>query len=214
MTEQATQTGKTLIGSGCLISMKRLLRDQKGIAAMEFALVVPILISLYFMMNETANGMRAARKVTIVSRVMADLTSRSADVTDAQRNDIFSAAVPLMSPFAITGSGFRLTSIRFDKDNKGFVDWSESSGNGLPPLARCKPTDGPNAATNLSVPTGLKTASTSLILAEANVKYKPVVGWNITGTIDLGDKLYMRPRVSDFVTRNGATQANCPGSNF
>jgi Flp pilus assembly protein TadG len=185
------------------------LRDQKGIAAMEFALVVPIMFSLYFMLNETASGMRAARKVTMVSRVMADLSSRAADLSNAAKNDIFSAAVPMMKPYPTTGSGFRLTSIRFDATGKGFVDWSETDGTGLSAFARCTPTDDPFGGATISVPAGLKVANTSLILAEAKVKYTPVIGWNITGPIDISDKLFMRPRVADFVTRNGVVNAIC-----
>jgi Flp pilus assembly protein TadG len=209
MVTHDNQSKNALMKSGCLIRMKSFMREQKGVAAIEFALVVPIMISLYFMLNETANGMRAARKVTMVSRVMADLSSRSADLTNSGKDDIFAAAVPLMKPFTTTGAGFRITSIRFDTTGKGFVDWSESNGSGLPAYTRCASTQPTDGSTPLSIPAGLSVASTSLILAEANVKYKPIVGWNITGTINLADKLYMRPRVADFVTRNGVTQPIC-----
>ena len=65
------------------------------------------------------------------------------------------------------------------------------------------------------MPDGLKVANSSVVLAEALLRYKPVIGWNITGEIDLKDKLFMRPRTSDFVTRNGNTAAmGCPGSSF
>jgi Flp pilus assembly protein TadG len=195
--------------SGCLIRMKRFVRDQKGVAALEFALVIPILISLYFMLNETASAMRAARKVTIVSRVMADLSSRSVDITNAMKDDIFSAAGPIMSPFPTTDSGFRITSIRFDATGKGFVDWSESNGSKLPAYTRCTATVPIPGRDVISIPDGLKIPNSSLILAEAQVKYTPVVGWNITGPIDLGDKLFMRPRLSDFVTRNGNSLPIC-----
>jgi Flp pilus assembly protein TadG len=195
--------------SGCLIHMKRFLKDQKGIAAMEFALVVPILISLYFMLNETASAMRAARKVTIVSRVMADLASRSEDISNAARNDIFASAGPILSPFPTTGAGFRITSIRFDATGTGFVDWSETSGTGLPAFARCAATVPLPGRDVISVPDGLRIPNSSLIFAEASVRYTPVVGWNITGPIDLKDKLFMRPRVSDFVKRNGVANPMC-----
>ncbi len=54
-----------------------------------------------------------------------------------------------------------------------------------------------------------------MVLAEALLKYKPVIGWNITGEINLKDQLFMRPRTSDYVSRNGnTTRPTCPGSNF
>jgi Flp pilus assembly protein TadG len=209
MTDQIKSPVELNQGSGCMIRMKQFLRDRRGIAAMEFALVVPILFSLYFMLNETASGMRASRKVTMVSRVMADLSSRASDLTDAMRNDIFSAAVPIMSPYPTTGAGFRITSIRFDATGTGFVDWSEANGSGLPAHARCSATVAITGRSVISVPDGLKIPNTSLILAEAQVKYTPVIGWNITGPIMMADKLFMRPRLSDFVTRNGVAQTMC-----
>jgi Flp pilus assembly protein TadG len=195
--------------TGILRHIQRFSTDQKGVAAFEFALIIPVLLSLYFMLNETASGMRASRKVTIVTRVMADLASRSTDLTNAAKDDILSAATPIMNPFPTTGGGIRLTSIRFDATGKGFVDWSEISGTGLAAYARCSVTEPTPGKTLVTVPAGLKVANTSLILAEANMKYKPVVGWNITGTLNLSEKLFMRPRVSDFVTRNGVVNAAC-----
>ena len=206
-------TGQPRAGDGRQALMRRFGRDRSGVAAVEFVLIVPILIGMYFMLNETASGMRAARKTTMVVRVMADLATRKTDLTDADRNNIFAAAQPIISPFGSAPQGYRLTSIRFDAAGKGYVQWSEVTGSGIgSPYASCTPTQGTGA---ISVPDGLKVANTSVVLAEAVVKYKPVIGWNITGEIDLKDQLYMRPRTSDFVSRNGNTaKPTCPGSNF
>ena len=32
-------------------------------------------------------------------------------------------------------------------------------------------------------------------------EYKPTIGYVVTGTLTLSDKIYMRPRVSDSITR-------------
>jgi len=190
----------------------RFAADRRGAAAVEFVLIVPILIGMYFMLNETANGMRAARKTTMVARVMADLATRKTDLSDADRTNIFAAANPIVSPFSAAPQAYRLTSIRFDAAGKGYVDWSEVTGVGLGgPYARCTPAQGggPNPATPISVPAGLKVANSSVVLAEAMLQYRPYVGWNITGPINLKDQLYMRPRATEFVTRNGVAGAAC-----
>jgi Flp pilus assembly protein TadG len=193
--------------------IRRFRSDRSGAAAVEFVLIVPILIGMYFMLNETANGMRAARKTTMVARVMADLATRKADLTDADRSNIFAAAQPIISPFGSAPQGYRLTSIRFDANGNGYVHWSEVSGTGIgSAYAVCTAAQG---AGGITVPAGLKVANTSVVLAEALMKYKPVIGWNITGEINLKDQLYMRPRTSDYVSRNGNTaKPTCPGSNF
>jgi Flp pilus assembly protein TadG len=188
-------------------------QDRRGAAAIEFALIVPILVGMYFMLNETASGMRAARKTTMVARVMADLATRRTDIGNADRDNIFASAGPIVSPFGSAPQAYRLTSIRFDTNGNGYVHWSEVKGTGLGgPYAACTPAQG---AGSITVPAGLKVPNSSVVLAEALLKYKPVIGWNITGEIDLKDQLYMRPRTTDFVSRNGDTaKPTCPGSSF
>ena len=53
----------------------------------------------------------------------------------------------------------------------------------------------------MTLPAALNTASTSLIWAEAQYAYTPTIGYVITGTMNLKDQIYMRPRLSDTVTR-------------
>jgi Flp pilus assembly protein TadG len=201
------------VRQGKAASLKAFIRNQSGVAALEFALIVPIMLGLYFMLNETANGMRAARKTTMVARIMADLATRPSNLSDADKNDIFASATPILSPFPANKGSYRLTSIRFDATGKGFVDWSEVQGTGIGAAhTRCTPTEVRPTQPSmmpLSVPAGLKVPNTSVILAEALMKYTPVMGYNITGEINLKDQLYMRPRVADFVTRNGVTGAPC-----
>lgn len=202
----------TAAAGGVFRPLARFRRDQRGAAAIEFVLIVPILVGMYFMLNETANGMRAARKTTMVVRVMADLATRKTDITNADRTNIFAAAAPIVSPFGASPQGYRITSIRFDANAKGYVDWSEVSGTGIGSAhARCTPTQtgGPSGLSPISVPAGLKVANSSVVLAEALLKYKPAIGWNITGEVSLKDQLYMRPRTTEYVTRNGATPAPC-----
>lgn len=201
-------------GQGILRRISRFRRDNGGVAAIEFALIAPIMIGLYVMLNETASGLRAARKVTIAARVTSDLVTQLTNMTDTDRNDIFNALTPVMSPFNATLASIRLTSIRFDGNAKGYVDWSEAQGTGLIAHVRCKTTDplsgGPNPLGMIAVPAGLKVANSSVVLAEISFGYTPVLGYNITGTIQLADQLFTRPRSGTHVTRTGSPTTVCP----
>jgi Flp pilus assembly protein TadG len=199
---------------GLIQTLARFRKAQGGVAAMEFALVVPIMFGLYFMINETANGLRASRKVTMVSRILSDLAGQSATADDAYMNDIFASAASILSPFDVSNASMRITSIRFDASGKGYVDWSNKSGSGvaIDIHQRCTPTEPrspqlPGLPTApIAVPAGLKIANTSLIYAETFYKYRPVIGWAISGDIEMKQELFMRPRISSptFVTRTGA----------
>jgi len=213
MKERFTTASRNLRSRGALLPIRAFAADRRGAAAIEFVLIAPILIGMYFMLNETANGMRAARKTTMVARVMADLATRKSDITDADRTNIFAAAAPIVSPFGSAPQGYRLTSIRFDANGNGFVHWSEVNGAPIGSAhAVCKPAQGVGA---IAVPAGLRIANSSVVLAESLLKYKPYIGWNITGEISLKDQLFMRPRSTDYVSRNGNTaKPTCAGSNF
>ena len=54
----------------------------------------------------------------------------------------------------------------------------------------------------VTLPTALNVASTSLIWSEVSYQYQPVIGYVVTGSLNLSDQIYMRPRLSDNVTRS------------
>jgi Flp pilus assembly protein TadG len=202
----------TMTGNGILRRIRSFRSDNRGIAAIEFALIAPIMIGLYVMLSETASGLRAARKVTMAARIMSDLVTQTSEVTNAYRDDVFNSITPIMSPFNGTLASIRITSVIFDAAGKGYVDWSEAQGSGLPAHVRCKPTEiqsPPSGLGQMVVPAGLKVASTSVVLAEVSYAYTPVLGYNITGTINLADQLFTRPRAGSTVTRTGNSTTAC-----
>lgn len=51
-------------------------------------------------------------------------------------------------------------------------------------------------------------ANTSLIWGEATYSFKPTIDWTITGTFNLKDKFFLRPRLSNTVTLDSGS--TCP----
>lgn len=210
---RAQSNGIIPMANGVMRRIRRFRDDSKGVAAIEFALIVPIMIGLYIMLNETAHGMRAARKVTMGARLISDLITQATDVNNAYRDDVLASINTIMQPYSGSLAAVRITSIRFDGNGKGYVDWSESSGTGLPSHPRCRttnPTSPPNPHGTISVPNGLKVANSSVVLAEVTYAYTPVIGYAITGTVNLADQLYTRPRTGEYVTRTGSPTTICP----
>jgi Flp pilus assembly protein TadG len=174
-------------------------RDNKGIALVEFAFILPIMLAMYFTTAELVNAHRANRKMTVLARSLSDLTSQSVDISDATRNLIFSASSSTLYPFNGTPK-MRISSIRVDAAGVAYVDWSE--GQSMAPFARCfKPT---------TVPAALRIPNSSLIFSEVEYSYTPMVGYGITGPINMSEQLYMRPRLADYITRNNAASPPCP----
>jgi len=70
-----------------------------GVAAVEFAMILPVMLLLFLGMSEVTQGVNINRKVTILSRTIADITSRSSDgIDNAQMEEVFNAALSVMAP--------------------------------------------------------------------------------------------------------------------
>lgn len=106
-----TRARRLLARLGERVSLRRLRRDDRGVAAVEFALLLPLMITLYLGSTEVTQGVLASRKMAIVSRTLADITAQQPTATtspctvaglcDSTMTSIFSAASVIMSPFSV-----------------------------------------------------------------------------------------------------------------
>ncbi len=172
----------------------RFAADQRGVSALEFALLMPLMITLYLGGVEISQAVSADRKTTLVSHTIGDLVAQSADITDSDKTNILNAASSVAYPFPVANLKVTVSSVCIDATGKATVAWSETLGG----TAR-------SGTVTSSIPSALLVANTSLIWGEAIYAYKPTIGWTITGTLTLNDKIFLRPRLSASVTRNGAS---------
>ena len=88
---------------GLLIALRRLMRERRGVSAVEFALILPVMITLFIGGSEVTQGITIKRKVTIATRTIADLVSQDVSVTDADLTAAFAATTTVLAPYS-TGS--------------------------------------------------------------------------------------------------------------
>lgn len=175
---------------------RRFARDVRGVSAVEFALILPLMLTLYLGATEVSQAISANRKVTLMSRTVADLASQVSTISNANMDNILNASAAIVSPFAPANLKVTVSCVKIDANGNATVEWSETL-TGTTRSTNSVHTPG-SAAT---VPAALKVANTWLIWTEAQYSYKPVIGYTITGTMALKDQMYMRPRLSDTVTR-------------
>ncbi|KRE11896.1 hypothetical protein ASE63_19310 [Bosea sp. Root381] len=191
--------------------VRRLRRNRRGVAAVEFAMILPVMLTIYFGIVEVGQAVMIDRKVTQLTRTLADLASQSkAAIGNAEIQNIFNAAQTVMMPYNRVAPKMSIHHIVIDGAGLARVCWSDEDNSTK--LAR---------GTTVNLPADLRVPNTSLIMAQASYAFTPVVGEIIKdGAITLGDSpLYMRPRLGkaggsasiEQIERTGVGM--CPGFN-
>lgn len=171
----------------------RLRRDQRGVSAVEFALIAPIMILFYFGLAETTQVMMAERKTIKTASAIGDLVAQYSTLTPAAVDDIMELGDTLMQPFD-TGDQLQvcIASIVADKDNNLSIGWSRSEGD--PPC----PTED-TAAEEIEAPDDLLSANQSLIMARVTYAYVGPTNMVVDVSPTFTKTFYLRPRKSQTV---------------
>lgn len=160
-------------------------RATEAVAAVEFALVLPVMIGLLLGLTEVTLGVANDRKLTLVSRSLADLTSRATNtaLTASDMSNSFAAARIILQPYDSSKIKMTLSSMKVTLSSTthlytASVDWTCASGTG----AATKPTN-----VTYPVPSGFQTDGIHYVLAETVLPYKPMFGYAVTGTLNLAE---------------------------
>jgi Flp pilus assembly protein TadG len=172
--------------------LSRFWRDRRGASAVEFALIVPILILFYFGMAELTEAMMAQRRLSHLTASIGDVVARDQKFTDARRDDVFSAGKIMMSPFPTSTLRMCIVSIASNAQGQDRVVWVEKS-NG--------PLDCPAANDVVDIPVQVLPASQSVIMSKASYEYRSVFQLIIPKALTFRRTFYLRPRLTDQVER-------------
>src|ERR1700722_14136805 len=102
-----------------------LFRNTSGIAAVEFAMVLPIMLVLFFGTVEISNGVAVYRKVTMMAHTLSDLTSQSQEVQSAtDLPNFFAASTGVMMPYSSSPITQNIAEIWVNASGQARVQWS------------------------------------------------------------------------------------------
>ena len=189
-------------GPGKSLRKDGLWDDKRGVSAVEFALLAPLLLLMYIGTVETGNLLTVKRRVETVASTAADLTAQVKQVSNADLADIVAAAASILTPYSTTPLKIVLSSVVADQNNSGKVAWSYAS-NG----------SGRAVGSSYVLPTGTTVANSSVIVAEVTYAFTPLLDLKpcqiltadpcfSPGTFNLQRTFYERPRRSLTVAKN------------
>lgn len=185
--------------------LSRFKRSEEGVAAVEFALITPFLLALYFGSMEASVLFMADKRINSVSATLGDLVSQW-DPTDgkiptAALTTYFAAGPNILSPNDITSPDIlspfgtnalkQVVSLIFVKtDGTTKVLWSKTSGTG----AVARTVGKPYAPLDTSSTTDVIARGGCLVVAESSYTYRPLFGQVFTTTFNLAHTNYFIPR--------------------
>lgn len=166
-------------------------RVQDGMAAVEFAVLLPFMLVAYLGGIEVGDGVAINRKVVITTRAVADLASRYRKITDADMSTILGASSTVIQPYPPGPLAVTVSGVIVDARGRATIDWS----NTLNGTARVK-------GASVTLPGTLATTGTYYVWGEVQYAYTPMLGYVMTGTWNLSNQIFMSPRESATITRS------------
>ncbi|MGE0004896.1 MAG: TadE/TadG family type IV pilus assembly protein [Parvibaculaceae bacterium] len=171
-------------------TIRNFIRDRKGVAAVELALVAPLLLLLYFGTVDLANWYMAHRRLVVAGSTVADLTTQTKEqISKTDIDDFWNGIGRIIAPLRL--ADVRMTMRAFRKKN-GTVrqQWSYSANGG----SSCGAT--PTATELQALGSSEMTDGNDIVIASVCTTIAPIAlqmfGY---GSIDMKYRISMRPRL-------------------
>jgi len=170
--------------------LRRFARRTDGLAAIEFAFILPVLLIMLVGAAEIGEAVSIYRKVSITTRTVADLATQYSTIHDADMTTILGASSKIVAPYPSGPLIVTVSQISIDASGNGHVSWSNSL-NGTPRTA----------GSAVTVPSQMATVNTYLIYGEVSYTYSPTFGYNLPGSVTMNNAIFMSPRLVNSITR-------------
>ncbi len=167
-------------------------KAERGVAAVEFALLLPLMLAVYIGTMEASALITMDRKVQSVAGAVGDLVARSdKSITTAQMRDYFRAASGIMTPYSSDPVLQVITAIHVDNNSNATIAWSRQFVGGVysatTPRVAGQPFPLPDEMIAIS-------KGQTVIAAEASYSYMPLFGLFFEHSVSLYRSSFFLPR--------------------
>lgn len=174
-----------------LRGLGRFARASGGMAAVEFAILLPMMVFLLFGSVDLIATMAANRRAQNTAASLADVVARDTEISNDEVSSLWSAMNVLMYPNDGGTMQVRISCVRIADVSTARVVWSEGHGGYA---AR-------TANSTMSLPAGMMQVGSSVIVAETIYTYRSPLGFLSNGAFTLTHNAYRRSRLIDPIPR-------------
>jgi Flp pilus assembly protein TadG len=174
-------------------SLRGLAADRSGVAAVEFALLVPVVIVVYLGGFEVMEAATVSRKLTDTTVQIANVTSQYTSMNSIDVGNVLGASSQIMTPYATNNLSIVLSQVTVQDSGVGLVVCSQGYQGGV----------ALTSGTTVTMPAGFQTKDASYILVQTTYAYQPVIGGAFIQPITMTNQIFMLPRSVSTITCSG-----------
>jgi Flp pilus assembly protein TadG len=177
--------------------LRRFWCNELGIAVVEFGLVLPVLMTLFYGTVEVTRYILITQKVEKLAHSVADMTAQEQVATQSMLNQVMAAASNIMDPFTMTNNGtiFITAMYRAPSTTTPLVMWSYQGGGTFVAASKLG-----TVGSTATVPGFTFDDRENLIAAEVYYQFSPLISSQFFGTTTVYRTAYYKPRLGALLT--------------
>jgi Flp pilus assembly protein TadG len=192
--------------------------SQEGVAAIEFAMIVPIMAVMFIGAVELSQAITVDRRVTQVASSSADLVARAEkQISQTEIGDIMRVGGYILRPYTQTPLQIVIRNVTSSPTNATIAKQSWSCtylGAGQSQTCAC-------SSQSFTLPPNLVSTNDSVVIAEVTYSYQPLIfdyfmkqaTGGSSGTYTLSETTYLKPRGQAAMLLQ-ADNTPCPSPSF
>jgi Flp pilus assembly protein TadG len=170
---------------------KIFLRDASGVAATEFALIIPVVIVMMAGLIDVAQALAVNRKLVEISSSVADLVAQRSNITSSDVTAILKGSQAILLPYSTTGLKIVVSVVTVGTQNT--VVWASASGTTAPTAG---------SVTTATIPSEMTVSGVDVVVAQVQYTFSPTFSTLFGQSFNFNDQELARPRQGTTVTRD------------
>lgn len=172
-------------------------RNLEGVAAIEFAMIVPLMFLLFVGAVEFSQAITVDRRVTQIASSTADLVARTKSISTSEVTSIFNISDELMKPYETAPLKITILNVIASPSDATVttICWFQNYQGGAASYTKGQ---------TYKLPDGVVQAGESVVVSEVRYAYTPpLFHYFIKGTTNLSETFYLKPRLSASIEKDG-----------